>query len=311
MKNIKKLALIFIFICALILSGCASQQQSPEITATESDEPDPFAQSNIPEEWISTYWDAFSDYYSPNEYLTLCDIMVELSAEPKWAINSNLFTAIVDKSTYNSIWVQGLLINSSGDIVQEYGVSTESRYSVVIPTGYELGNYFLLTNGSRSKLDVYNASGEFVGTFEVYDAYFKPDIIFDIGNSYYVFALAGNGQFCLQLINPDGEISYVETGHDTPSYQDLKDGAVAIGNLSEGLFSIRFDYLLDTYAYYFDVTGKVAINLSANVTNFQVTEMGNFVNGKASICFTGIDSNDYCGVIDKNGTFIEEPQLRP
>lgn len=304
----RKIVLFFAILCAIALSGCGSQQPTPEATTTEPAESNPFAQSDIPEEWITTYWDSFADYYSPNQYLDLCNIMRGLSAKPKWAINSNLFTAVVDKSTYNSVWVQGLLINSSGDIVKEYAVSTESRTSVAIPSSYKIGDYFMLTNGKQDKLDVYNASGEFIGTFDVYDAYYKPNLIFDIGDNYYIFPLANNGSFWLQLINPDGEIFHVKTGRDTPPYQYLEDGAVKIGNLSEGMFSIRIDYLDDIYAYYFDVTGEVAIDLSAKITNFKVTEMGEFKNEQATIYFTGIDNHKYSGIIDKTGAFIEEPK---
>ena len=81
----RKIVLFLAILCAIVLSGCGSQQSIPEATTTEPVESSPFAQADIPEEWITTYWDAFADYYSPDQYLDLCDIMRWfIENEPKY-----------------------------------------------------------------------------------------------------------------------------------------------------------------------------------------------------------------------------------
>lgn len=302
----RKIVLFFAILCAIALSGCGSQQSTPEATTTEPAESNPFAQSDIPEEWITTYWDSFADYYSPNQYLDLCNIMNGMSAKPERAVNSSLFLAIQDLSTYNSVDKKTLLLNTSGEVIREYDPNFESDAWVFVPSSYRIGDYSIVSKDKHFEKDVFNDSGEFIGSFDVHDG--SVDIVFDIGDGYYVFAPVEKGGYSLQLINPNGEVFYVKAGRDTPTYVDFENGAIAVGNLSEKVFSVRFDSIGNTYAYYFDVTGEVAIDLSANITNFKVTEMGEFKNEQATIYFTGIDNHKYSGIIDKTGAFIEEPK---
>lgn len=326
----RKIVLFFAILCTIALSGCVSRQQSQDatISSTHSDldkssispvpsmentdsfaetsAPDPFAQSNLSDEWIKIYWDKFSTFYSVDQYLDLCNIMNGMSAKPERAVNSNLFLAIQDLSTYDSINKKALLLNTSGEVIREYDPDFESDAWVFVPSSYRIGDYSIVSKDKYFEKDVFNDSGEFIGSFDVHDG--AVDIVLDIGDGYYVFAPVKQGAYSLQLINPNGEVFYVKAGRDTPTYVDFENGAIAVGNLSDEVFSVRFDSIGNTYAYYFDVTGEVAIDLSANITNFKVTEMGEFKNEQATIYFTGIDNRKYSGIIDKMGAFIEEPK---
>lgn len=306
---------IMIVLCMLILPGCSLQQQSDnpiensvETTMPqETTEHDSLAEYGISDELIDAYWEKFAKYYSIEEYAALCDICNQISAIPEVAVNANLFLAVRDLSTYNKVDKNAILLNKSGEIVREYEDIEESEYLTYIPSTYSIGNYSIVSSDVSLMQDVFNNEGDFVGTYYITEGI--VEIIFDIGDEYYVFVPKNSRTHCLQLICPTGEVFYVDTDYyNDPSYEDLLNGNVAVGNMSEGMFSIHYEYINDTYAYYFNVDGEVAIDLSEDIVNFEVLELGEFIDGQATIRFKGADYKTYTGVIDTHGEFITSPE---
>ena len=62
-----------------------------------------------------------------------------------------------------------------------------------------------------------------------------------------------------------------------------------------------------TCAYYCDIYGNVLINLSSDITNFDIFELGEFSGGQATIKLWGADICRYAAVIDVSGKFVKEP----
>lgn len=288
-------------------AGSLSIEEYAEMCTIMS-EPNAFDDDNISDELISIYWKEFAKFYSIEEYIELCNISIQISAVPETAVNSNLFLAVRDLSTYNKIEKNALLLNTAGEIIREYEDTEESEYLTYIPSTYKIGKYSIVsTNASVFEMDVFNDSGDFVGAYPVTEGII--DVIFAIGDEYYVFVPKNSRTHCLQMIQPTGDIYYVDTDYyNNPPYDDLLNGNVAVGKMSESMFSLRYEYILDTYAYYFDIYGDVVIDLSEEVVNFEVLELGEFSNGQAVIKFKGADLKVYTGIINTYGEFITPPK---
>lgn len=310
----KKIPVIVILCLLLLLLGCNQEvdlvDESVDTVITNVSEIETtvsnmFDGYDIPEEWIERYEIGFEDFFSVEDYLLVCDIVKELSATPFEAVSKNLFLVKQDLSTYDKIDQKALLLNTSGEILQEYEDENESVYSISAPYHYSVGEYFVI--GST----VCDSDGKYVGTYDIMNRSLKK--IVDLGKDYYLFA-PGPGleygesiSYALYLMDPKGTCYYLDVSvHDLPYQMD----EISVGKLSDGYFSILYEHLTDeTYAYYFDTAGKKCIDLSSRKIDYEVFELGKFKDGKAKIKFVGIDHRNYCVDIDKAGNFISEPIL--
>ena len=71
--------------------------------------------------------------------------------------------------------------------------------------------------------------------------------------------------------------------------------------MSEGVFSFVYEssqHGFGVRAFYFNALGEKVINLSEEVTDFKVTELGMFSNGTAEIKFIGADCKEYSATIN-------------
>lgn len=322
----KKVTSFLMALLLVVFSGCTSPQKtiassnsttvavesivpstaySSETTSPpETTVPDLFANYDISDEWIDRYEIGFVDYFSVDEYILLCDIASSISAEPYEAVSKTLFIVKQDFSTYNEINQKSLLVDVTGNILCEYEDTEESVYSIYTPWHYNVGNFSIIPAEERQKRNVYSATGEYIGTFsDIIDAPLEK--IIDIGNDYYVFIPKIGAVYCLYLLTPTGECIMLDVDtHKLPTYAD---DCISVGTLCDGYFSVHYEYLLDVYAYYFDESGAICIDLSTEVTDWHVLELGNFAGEKATIKFTGVDNRKYTGTIDKSGQFLEEP----
>lgn len=85
----------------------------------EPSETDIFTEYSLSEELTETYY-RFKDYYSPEEYVNICEIAESISAKPEKAINSKLYIVYQDNSTYNAVSTRHLIIDIFGNIVKAY-----------------------------------------------------------------------------------------------------------------------------------------------------------------------------------------------
>jgi len=246
----------------------------------------------------------FAEACSLEEY---CELLTkpdtatgEESLLPLCPLSDDLIFAKRHISTYDYVEESIAILDMEGNIIRgwdpewgEYDIQYRAK----------CGDYFFITTKGYAydyyDCDVVNKAGEVIANI-----YCKAKK-YDIGEGYVFFSLGADWG---QIMNPRGEVIELQPGVDWPSYGDasgtLRDGE-AIGKLSEGLF-----YGLCTKrsaAVYYNTNGEVAIDLSKEVRNFEVTQMSDFSDGQARIEFTGADYRDYYAFIDKAGAFIGEP----
>jgi len=319
-----------LFVCAILFVGTDTGVESPEnepanapvdaideafknwelYNSLESDESKQFLKDN--------YCKNFQLFFSPAEYVDLYNTASEISATPTYAISKFAVVAHQNIATYNTSEDKYFIMDISGNIIRDYGDNSWVNTQCVL-----FGeNIFINTNGHPAKYDIVNAHGELVNTFEdmLYE-YDAPRIenLFDLGDGYYIFSEVKNtstSSYKLYILNPNGEHFELEdfvvlsaSGYHKPYYFDMAnmEDNVSVGKISEDLFYFLYKFGADSFACYYDTEGELVINLSNSETNFEVTQLGNFVDGKANIKFRGADYKSYTATIDTTGDFIGEP----
>lgn len=284
---------------------------------TETQEPtalDQLVNADISDEWIKIYKNKFSQYYTAEQYVALCEITTRLAAEPKEAVNSSLFFVTQNLSTYDKINKKAFLVNTDGEILREY-VDTDEFSSVSIPYSFNVGKYSFVStavdNYSMQK-DVFSFNGEFIGTYTIKATLSYAGTLsytYDLGDDYWIFAPISKGHYSLYLLNPNGEVFEIDAKEwNNLPYNAYKDKWI-IGELSDGVFSVFVDCYGKKYAYYFDSFGECVLDLSEDVFAYEVCQVSNFSNGQAEIEFVGVDKKNYRVQIDKSGNFISGPTL--
>lgn len=273
---------------------------------------DVFSEYDIPDEWVEIYWKSFAPYYSIEKYGQLCLIMKEMSAEPRSAVNSNLFFATQDLSTYDKIYKKAILLNAAGNVVREYEDADEFS-SASIPYFFNVGQYSFIStaveNYSEQK-DVFSDTGEYIETYTIRASLTKAGTLtytYDLGEGYYIFAPISSGNYNLYILHPTGAVYEMDAKEWGNLPYSLFEENSCVGTVSDSLFYVYFDEYGDKYAYYFDLYGQCALDLSKDVFPYEVHDVGDFLDGKATIVFEGVDSKEYSVAIDKHGEFIEEP----
>lgn len=317
-------------ICALLMSitgillfavSCAmvNNQQEQETATDAETATQVLSESGLAEYEIETYLDSFREFFSPEEYLNIYEIAKSKSANPKLCVTNFLFVAELDLSTYNTRDTKGVLMDTTGNIVRECNLFFD------VPVA--LGDFvFLKTSDNPATFDILNSSGETISTFvsELHESYSTLRPLLELNDGYALFTLhKTNDEFirALFIIQPSGDCYKVHWPdlYKEPSLpeSDVEGGYLFVGNASEGLIAIldkhatlrlpNSDYRCGSCAFYCDIKGDLAIDLSTAAVNYEVYRMTDFSNGMADIKFIGADNKVYSATIDKNGDFVSGP----
>lgn len=305
-----KKKIFFFLLCAFcaVFTGCASstttgepviEQSVSQDSLEKTDTTEVFNGYDIPEDLAERYFDRFQPFFSVEEYVELCNIATAISATPEWPLNKHLFSVYQKNTTYDTNEDRFLLLDTSGNIVKDYG---EENWAAVGKPDY-VGEYSFIPNtNDLDGHDIYNSKGEFVGTF---DDDGQINEMAALGDEYYIFYTSGNGTYYMNVLHPNGECYFIHVPRDL---WPIAGEEIQIGTLCDGLFSMRYDLMTSgACGFYFDAYGEKIIDLSFETRNFNIYELGDFKDGQAEIKFIGADDKNYTGIIDKNGNFVTEP----
>lgn len=295
-----------VLIAAFLLLLCCAGCQPP---STAPDTEDPFANYSISQRARDSYDYSFNQYYTPEEYVnlttTLPTLLDDASVEPVYAISDSLFLVIRTIDRYDLSESSIAVVDGEGNIITDWN----STWSVTdIWHNAKCGDYLFIETESLGygdcQCDVVNKEGKVLTTVTCKSARY------DLGEGYVFFS---KGQDFGNIMNSKGEVIELEYASVMPGYGSKTDGSLgddeAIGKISEGLFYGFGKGNVNTVAYYYNTQGKVVIDLSTRVVNFEVTKLSDFSNGQARIEFIGANYKTYYGYIDKTGAFVEEPTL--
>lgn len=326
----KRIGLLILF--AFLLTSCGSHTQdtySPDETGVpeqiEETPKDDFAGHEIDDhfKYLYTAEDrCFDKFFSPEEYVKICSVATDLSAEPCYAISEFAFSVHQNIATYNTSEDNYLVIDPDGNVLIDYddndwvvdGISNYIRFGNLI---------FIKTNGNPAKYDIVNQHGKVTNSIK-FDDNLCPEYIKDLGNDYYLFAIVRNASrssYDLYILHPTGECYQIndpmgywnaDIDMDISTEGTTYSIDAAIGELNEDLFSVCYSgHMVNstkkTCAYYCDKYGNLAINLSSDEMNFHIKELGDFSDGKAEITFVGADKKNYTATINTSGEFIDGP----
>lgn len=311
MRNTQILLILLVF----LLTSCGTPVQTPS---------DPLASYEM-DEYLKYLYTAesskFDKVFSPEEYVEICSVISDMSAEPCYAISKHAIFIHQTIATYNTSEEKYLLIDENGNIITDYG---NNAWVVDPPNNYiKFGTLtFVKTNGNPAKYNILDQFGQIKNTINFTDN-LSPKYIKDLGNGYFLFATISNinrSSYDLFILHPTGECYEVNTPTGYWNADILVDSAgeettyslnAVIGTLNEGLFSVCYRrYMVDaekTCAYYCDTNGNLVINLSSEEMDFTVTELCDFSDGKAAIKFIGADKRNYNAYINTSGELIGEP----
>ena len=290
-----------------------SEEPETSFEDETENEYDVFEEYNLSQEQAEIYQSkGFVRYMSIDEYASLCDTTLSCSIELKEAINQNLFFAIRDLSTYNTIDKNMVLVNSSGEILREYeNMEDYEEELLLFPEHYQIADFIFVSTKQNDNRDVFDLEGNYMGTFEVESGF--ESSAYSVGNGYYLFMVTHQGYYHIYILQPNGATYPLKFPGNKPAYgtsaYNMFANAVFHTSVNEGLFPVCYEYDEEIYAFYFDVMGERAIDLSENVSGFKVSELGDYVDGQAVIRFVGADGKSYVAAIDSFGSFIEEPTV--
>lgn len=314
----KKHLVLLVAALAALLTACSRGGQTSQVSEMPADA---FANSDITDFQKSIYESrGFDANFTPEEYIKLCSVLDEMSAEPYYAINSNLIAVKQDLSTYNAKQEKYRLIDATGNVIIDYA---DNGWIVDTFTNIRFGDYiFIKTNGNPRKYDIINDNGDLINRISFNDND-TPELIWNFENGYYLFATVRkvtSNSYDLYILKPDGQ--YCSAVSHPPRYfnpninLDVDNSTYSLdatfGKISEGLYSVCYDYLnngKETCAFYCNVDGELVINLSSDEMNFHVTKLGDFDGEEATIEFIGADGKNYLATINISGEFIEDPKL--
>lgn len=95
----KKHLVLLVAVLAALLTACSHGGQASQVSEMPADA---FANGDITDFQKSIYESrGFDANFTPEEYIKLCSVLDEMSAEPYYAINSNLIAVKQDLSTYS------------------------------------------------------------------------------------------------------------------------------------------------------------------------------------------------------------------
>ena len=338
-----------LFLCIfviLIFCGCTSSQSlstaPSEVTASTissmhgnstaepSKQLDAFPDCTLTSRQKSIYYNReshFQEYYTPDDYIKLCSVISEMSAEPCFTISSQSVVVRQKIETYNSMELNYYVIDTSGNVLIDYG--NNSWVNDISGNRISLGGFtFIKTQGNPLQYDIVDDKGVRVNSLKFDDdPIFSP--IASLGDEYYLFIVVWDfdpAVYDMFILQPSGDCVPVEElpGYwrarvcanmsDTEtSYLSCELDAV-IGQLKDGVFSICYTYSsadgIYTCAFYSDSNGKILINLSSKEMNFHVKTLGSFTDGYAQVDFAGADDKEYTVLIDREGNFVGEPVLK-
>ena len=311
-RKIFALLLSFVGILFLATSCAKSNAKHESYGSSKETGTEILSAAGLSEYEIEKYFDSFADFFLPDDYLRLYELAERESATPQRCLSHSLFLAEQDFSTYNSKNKKGVLMDTSGNIIRECPLLPDYPYAI--------GAFFLMDNGNPMQYDVLNESGVVVNAVEI-DG--NPSIVADLGNGYYLLVTVQNlsrSSYDLYIFHPTGDCFPVmlPSGYwnaDISMNISDEDQKYVIdatfGNVAEDKFSILYSrYMVQskvTCAYYCDIYGNILINLSSDITNYNVFECGDFSGGQATIKLWGADICRYAAVIDENGEFVREP----
>lgn len=304
--------LIFVGIVFLTTSCATSNAKHETYGSSKESGTEILSAAGLSEYEIEKYFNSFADFFLPDDYLRLYELAERESATPQRCLSHSLFLAEQDLSTYNSKDKKGVLMDTSGNIIRECPLLSGYPYAI--------GKFFLMDNGNPMQYDVLNEAGVVVNTVEIDGS---PSIVADLGSDYYLLVTVQDlsmSSYDLYIFHPTGDCFPVmlPSGYwNAKISMNISDEDqkyvidAAFGNVAEDKFSILYSrYMVQssvTCAYYCDIYGNIRVNLSSDITNYNIFECGDFSGGQATIKLWGADICRYSAAIDENGEFVREP----
>lgn len=304
--------LIFVGIVFLTTSCATSNAKHETYGSSKESGTEILSAAGLSEYEIEKYFNSFADFFLPDDYLRLYELAERESATPQRCLSHSLFLAEQDLSTYNSKDKKGVLMDTSGNIIRECPLLSGYPYAI--------GKFFLMDNGNPMQYDVLNEAGVVINTVEIDGS---PSIVADLGSDYYLLVTVQDlsmSSYDLYIFHPTGDCFPVmlPSGYwNAKISMNISDEDqkyvidAAFGNVAEDKFSILYSrYMVQssvTCAYYCDIYGNIRVNLSSDITNYNIFECGDFSGEQATIKLWGADICRYSAVIDENGEFVREP----
>ncbi len=298
-KSLTSIALSIIF-TLFFMVGCAHDVVvGNDIEATEKQMTKEEISAFLEENGVSTfaYFDMyFDEYFTPEEFIALCQKFEQSSLSPQAAISENLIVVEQDLSTYNKVEYNYAIVDISGEIIRDYGNNGN------IDDVTRIGNFaFIQIADDPYVYDIIDLSGNIVSSFT--SNKIGLEYVTDLGENYYVFCTAQKGWVELYLLDPLGNWQLI----DTPAQSDLTyasvKGKFENVTVSGGVFGIVYG----DCARYYNLNAECVLDLSYDVFGYKIIFLGAFEEEKAKISFWGVDGKIYDAVIDTNGDFVSDP----
>lgn len=277
--------------------GCKNQ------TFQADTENEIFANFTISDDSEFAYDLSFEEYFSPEEYVNLISDLISLtkveSLTPVYAINDNLLFVKQTVDTYDKYEESIAILDINGNFVTNWN-SNWSAHDIQFDS--KCGDYFFVITQrglySTHSYDVVNQNGKVIASVE------GTSYRHDLGQGSVLFPY-GNGP--AYIINSQGNVFEMQTKSVGFSFGIDLNG-IEIGKIEDGLFYVFKKGINHIIAYYYNEKGEVVIDLCDNAVPYEITKLSDFSNGKAEIEFVGVNGGAYCGIIDKSGSFVSEPQ---